>query len=90
MIYVSAINFSYLNLDELSPTLDGNLDEGVAGHILDALVSLVHELKQFVHHGLEEPPVRPEEPRVLADNVHDVGGDDGLVVFPLLLFTKAE
>ena len=80
----------YLYLDKLSPALESNLDEGVAGHVLHPLVCLVHELEQLVDDGLQEPPVGPEEPRVLADNVHDVGGDDGLVVLPLLLFTQPQ
>lgn len=81
---------SYLNLDKLPPTLDGDLDERVASHVLDALVGLVHELKQLVNNSLQEPPVGPEESWVLANDVHDVRGNDGLVVFPLLLFTKAQ
>lgn len=50
---------------------------------------LVHELEQLVDNRLEEPPVGPEEPGVLAHDVHDVGGDDGLVVLALLLLAKA-
>ena len=63
---------SHLNLDKLSPTLDGDLDERVASHVLDALVSLVHELEQLVHHSLQKPPVGPEKPGVLAHDVHYV------------------
>ena len=50
----------------------------------------MHKLEQLVDDRLEELPVRLEEARVLADHVHDVGGDDGLVVFSLLLFAEAE
>jgi len=39
---------------------------------LYSFMCLVHELEQLVDDGLEEPPVRSQEPRVLADNVHDV------------------
>ena len=45
---------------------------------LNAFVCFVHELKEFVHNRLEEPPVGPEEPRVLPHYVHDVGCDDCL------------
>ena len=83
-------NKKYLNLNKLPPALEGNLDEGVTGHVLHSLVGLVHELKQLVDDGLEEPPVRPKEPGVLANNIHDVGGDDGLVVLPLLLLAQPE
>ena len=89
-VKLTIISSSYLYLDELPPALESNLNEGIAGHILHAFVCLVHELEQLVDDGLQEPPVGPEEPRVLADNVHDVGGDDGLVVLPLLLFTQPE
>ena len=48
---------SHLDLHELAATLDGDLDEGVAGHVLHSLVGLVHELEQLVHNRLQEPPV---------------------------------
>ena len=35
-------------------------------------VRLVHELEKFIYYGLQELPVRLEEARVLADDVHDV------------------
>ena len=80
----------YLNLNKLPPALEGNLDEGVTGHVLYSLVGLVHELKQLVDHGLEEPPVRPQEPGVLSHDVHDVGSDDGLVVLAFFLLAESE
>ena len=57
---------------------------------LNSFVCLMHELEQLVDDRLEEPPVRPQEPRILSDDVHDVRSDDGLVVLPLLLLTKAK
>ena len=45
---------------------------------------LVHELEELVDDGLQELPVRLQESRVLADDVHDVGRDDGLVVLASL------
>ena len=50
----------------------------------------VHELKELVDNGLEELPVGPEEAGVLAHDVHDVGGYDGLVVLPPLLLTQPQ
>ena len=50
----------------------------------------MHELKELVDDGLEELPVSSEEARILAHDVHDVGGDDGLVVLPSLLLTQAQ
>ena len=50
----------------------------------------VHKLEQLVDHRLEELPVGLEEPRVLAHDVHDVGGDDGLVVLALLLLAQPQ
>ena len=47
----------HTDLYEMSPALLSNLDEGVAGHVLHTIVRLVHELKQFVHHCLQELPV---------------------------------
>ena len=51
----------YLYLYKLSSTLERNLDESVAGHVLNPLVCLVHELKQLVHNSLQESPVRPKK-----------------------------
>ena len=46
-------------LYKVPPTLLSYLDERIAGHVLYTIVSLVHELKQFVHHCLQELPVCP-------------------------------
>lgn len=45
----------------------------------------MHELKQLVDYRLQKLPMRLEEPRVLSDNVHDVGSADGLIVFTSFL-----
>jgi hypothetical protein len=50
----------------------------------------VHKLEELIDNRLEELPVRLEEPRVLADNVHDVRGADGLVVLAALHLGQAE
>ena len=50
----------------------------------------MHELKEFVDHSLEEPPVSSQEAWVLTDHVHDVGRNDGLVVLASLLFTQSK
>ena len=83
-------HFPHLDLYKLPPALLRNLDEGVARHVLHPLVGLVHELEQFVHDCLQEAPMGAEEAWVLSHNVHDVGGDDGLVVFAFFLFTKPQ
>jgi hypothetical protein len=49
-------------------------------------MSLVHEFEKFVYYGLEELPVGLEESRVLSDNVHNIGGNNGLVVLSSLHF----
>lgn len=50
----------------------------------------VHELKEFVDHRFEKLPMCSEETWILADDIHDVGGDDGLVVLPSLLLTQTQ
>lgn len=50
----------------------------------------MHELKELVHNSFEELPVGSKKTRVLANNVHDVRGDDGLVVFSSLLLTETQ
>lgn len=54
-------------------SLLGNLDERIAGHVLNTLVRLVREFEEFVNDSLEELPVRLEETRVLSNDVHDIG-----------------
>ena len=53
-------------------------------------MSLVHELEKLVDNSLEELPVGFEESRVLANDVHDVGGADRLVVLSTLLLGQAK
>ena len=53
-------------------------------------VRLVHELEEFVNDCLEELPVRFEEAGILADDVHDVGCDYGLVVLTALNLAKTK
>ena len=53
-------------------------------------VRLVHKLKEFVHDRLQELPVCLEEARVLANNVHDIGGNNGFVVLPSFYFNQAQ
>lgn len=50
----------------------------------------MHELKELVHHRFEKLPMCSEEAWILAHDVHDVGGDDGLVVLSPLLLTQAQ
>lgn len=50
----------------------------------------MHELKKFVDDGFEELPVGSEKAWVLADDVHDVGGYDGLVVLSSLLLAQTQ
>mmetsp|Transcript_12755 Transcript_12755/g.49781 ORF Transcript_12755/g.49781 Transcript_12755/m.49781 type:complete len:361 (+) Transcript_12755:1515-2597(+) len=69
-----------LHDDEFALALDGDLEEGVARHVLDARVRLVHEFEQLVHDSLQKLPVQAKEPGVLAHNVHDVRRNDSLVV----------
>ena len=54
------------------------------------LVRLVHELKELVNDRLQELPVGFEEAGILADNVHDVGRDNSLVVLAALNLAKPE
>lgn len=53
-------------------------------------VLTVHELEELVDHSFQELPVRSEKTGVLANDVHDVGGDDGLVVLSSFLLTQTE
>ena len=55
-----------------------------------ACLLTMHELKELVDHRLQELPVGPEEAGVLAHDVHDVGGYDGLVVLPPFLLTQPQ
>ncbi len=51
---------------------------------------LVHKLKELVDNRFEKLPMRFEEPRVLANNVHDIRRADGLVVLAALHLCKTK
>jgi hypothetical protein len=53
-------------------------------------MSLVHEFKKLVDHGLEEFPMGFEEPWVLANNVHNIRRDYSLVVFAAFNLAQSE
>ena len=61
-----------------------------SGELGHTFVCLVHELEKLVHDCLEELPVRLEETWVLANDVHDVGRNNGLVVLATLDLAKPE
>lgn len=54
------------------------------------LMRLMHELEQFVDHGLQELPMRFQKSRVLAHDVHYIGCADSLVVLATLHLCEAE
>lgn len=51
---------------------------------------LVHEFEELVDDRLQELPMRLQEARVLSDDVHNIGRDDGLVVLPALDLAQAQ
>lgn len=55
-----------------------------------SFVGFVHELKQLIDDCLEELPMRLEEARILANNVHDVAGHNRLVVFSSFHLRQSE
>ncbi len=50
----------------------------------------MHELKELVDHSFEKLPVGSEKAWILANNIHDVGGYNGLVVLSSLLLTQTQ
>ena len=56
-----------------------DLDKRIAGHVLDAVVRLMHEFEEFVDDGFKELPMSTKEARILPNNIHNVGSDDGLI-----------
>lgn len=76
--------------DEVPSAFLRNFDERIAGHVLHTFVCLVHEFKQLVDNRLQEFPVRFEETRILANNVHDIGGHNGFVILSTFNFAKAQ
>lgn len=50
----------------------------------------MHEFKELVDDRFEELPVSSEEAWILANDVHDVRGNDGLVVLPSFLLTQTQ
>jgi len=65
------LGLSRLLSDEVTTALLSDLDESIAGHVLNSLVRFVHKLEKLVDDRLEELPVGLEESRVLSDDIHD-------------------
>ena len=63
---------------KLSTASLGDLQECLTSHILNAWVRFFHELEKLVHDRLQELPVFSEKVRILAHDVHYVGGNDSL------------
>ena len=60
---------AYLNLHKLASALVADLEKGLTSHVLHSRMGLMHELKQLVHHCLQELPVVAQEPGILAHNI---------------------
>ena len=73
---------------EVPSTFLSDFDESITGHVLDTLVGFVHEFEELVDNSFQEFPVCLEESRILADDVHDIGGNNRFVV--LSAFDLAE
>ena len=67
-----------------------NFDESITGHVLNALVRLVHELEKLIDYRLQEFPMRFQESRILADDVHDVGRHYRFVVLATFHLDEAQ
>ncbi len=50
----------------------------------------MHEFEQFVDDRLQEFPMGFQETRILANNIHDIGGDNSLVVLSALNLAKSQ
>jgi hypothetical protein len=50
----------------------------------------MHEFEQLVDHGLQKLPMCLEESRVLANDVHNIGGHDRFVVLASLIFAQSQ
>lgn len=72
------------------PTSIRNLQEGVACHVLNTGMLLLHKLKELHHHRPQEAPVVLKEARVGADDVHDVTGNHCLVILLLLVIAELQ
>ncbi len=68
-VIVRTAKHAHLDLYKLSFALVTDLEEGFTRHVLDAWVSLMHELKELVHHGLQELPMVAQEAWILAHHI---------------------
>lgn len=68
----------------------GDFQVGLAGHVLHAWMTLMHKLMQLVHNCLQEGPVVDQEAGELANDIHDVRGDERLRILSLALFAEIE
>ena len=98
------LGFANLADDEVPSALLRDLDKCIASHVLytctwgknqaqterwkHTFVRLVHKLEELVDDSLEELPMRFEEARILANDVHDIRGNDGFVILAALNLTQ--
>ncbi len=50
----------------------------------------MHKFEQLVDNRLEKLPMGAQEPRVLANHIHDIGSDNRLVIFASLLLAQPQ
>lgn len=74
----------------MSPALVRDFDEGIASHVLNAFVSLVHEFEELIDNGFQKFPMRTQKPRILSDDVHNIRRDNRFVVLPPFLFAQSQ
>lgn len=79
-----------LHLHKLIGSALGYFKECIAGHFHDSRKLFLHKLKELLDNCLQECPVASQESRILSDNVHDAGGNDGLVVLALLRLAQLQ
>ena len=63
------VTHAHLDLYKLSFALVTDLEEGFTRHVLDAWVSLMHELEELVHHSLQELPMVAQKAWILAHHI---------------------
>ena len=69
VVTVRTTTHAHLDLYKLSFALVTDLEEGFTGHVLDAWVSLMHELEELVDHGLQELPMVAQKAWILTHHI---------------------
>jgi hypothetical protein len=76
-----------LDYSELLRCAFADLEKCITSHFHDTWELFLHELKQLFDYSFQKGPIISQKGRILANNIHDAGGNNRFILFSLLNVT---